>query len=276
MSNDYRLSYGTHATPEHGRCAMEWVSYLAGEPHGDHPACVSPVVRAFCTTLNDSLEDEPRQRLRPYLARTIGTGGDGFDETRSWLAMDWLTRTYVPRWLVVAGLNESADHIAGLGPLLDGGKLQPALDALAAARRQTRATWTATLGTPRAWAPWAAGRAAAREAAWSSAGAAAWAAARVAAGDIAGDRIRATAREIAGDSAATVARGVRSGTGRAAVRTAVMTALGPTLEELRTSALGLLDRMLPTVPLALPVVEDAELVCGIWSADIAGRDLARR
>ena len=65
MVTDYRLSYGTHASPDEGRCAMEWVSLLAGEPHSDEPACVSPVLRAFCTTLNDSLEDEPRQRLRP-------------------------------------------------------------------------------------------------------------------------------------------------------------------------------------------------------------------
>ena len=66
MSTDYTLAYGTHATPADGRCAMEWVSYLAGEPHSDDPACVSPVLRAFCMTLNDSLEDAPRQRLRPY------------------------------------------------------------------------------------------------------------------------------------------------------------------------------------------------------------------
>ena len=76
MSSDYTLAYGTHATPDEGRCAMEWVSYIAGEPHSDEPACVSPAVRAFCTTFNDSLEDGPRQRLRPYLARTIGTASD--------------------------------------------------------------------------------------------------------------------------------------------------------------------------------------------------------
>src|ERR1700683_5091819 len=79
VSLDYTLANGTHSTPDDGRCAMEWVSYLAGEPHGDEPACVSPVLRAFCTTLNDRLEDGPRQRLRPYLARTIGTVDDGLD-----------------------------------------------------------------------------------------------------------------------------------------------------------------------------------------------------
>ena len=43
MSNDYALAYGTHASPLDGRCAMEWVSYLAGEAHSDEPTCVSPV-----------------------------------------------------------------------------------------------------------------------------------------------------------------------------------------------------------------------------------------
>lgn len=77
MTQDYTLAYGTHATPEQGRCAREWVSHLAGEPHSDEPACVSPALRALCIMLNDGLADVPRQRLRPCLARTIGTAGDG-------------------------------------------------------------------------------------------------------------------------------------------------------------------------------------------------------
>ena len=99
MSADYTLDYGTHRSPEDGRCAMEWVSHLAGEPHSDQPTCVSPVVRAFCIALNDGLETVPRQRLRPYLTRTIGTAGDGLDEQRAWMAMDWLIRTYTATWL---------------------------------------------------------------------------------------------------------------------------------------------------------------------------------
>jgi hypothetical protein len=262
MGTDYRLAYGTHATPEDGRCAMEWVSYLAGEPHSDEPACVSPVLRAFCTTLNDSLEDGPRQRLRPYLARTIGTADDGLDEARSWMAMDWLIRTYAPRWLAVAGLTGSAQRLATLPAVLDVSGLQTALAALGLARRDTRAAWSAALGAARAaaWAPWAAGRAAAREAAWGSAAAAAWAAARVAVGDIAGDRARATAREIAGDAAATVGREARAGAGRADARDAVRAALAPTLEELQRSAFVLLDRMLPTAAIGATVVDDADQV----------------
>ncbi len=251
MSTDYTLAYGTHATPEEGRCAMEWVSFLAGEPHGDDPACVSPVLRAYCTTLNDSLDDAPRQLLRPYLARTIGTSTDGLDEQRSWMAMDWLIRTYAPAWLAVADLRGAARGLADLPPVLDASVLPGALAALRDARRQTRASWSSALGPARAAvrSPWAAGRAAARQAAWSSAGAAVWAAARVAVGDLAGDRARAIVREIAGDCAATVARAARLGAERAAARDAVRSALAPTLLELEHSAFALLDGMLPTEPL---------------------------
>jgi hypothetical protein len=268
MSTDYMLAYGTHATPDDGRCAMEWVSYLAGEPHGDQPACVSPVLRAFCTTLNDNLEDGPRQRLRPYLVRTIGTADDGLDEARSWMAMDWLVRTYAPRWLTVAGLGESAELLEGLPAIVDVPELEFALVALALARRDTRAAWSAALGVarPAAWTPWAAGRAAAREAAWASAGAPAWAAARLEVGDIAGDRARAAAREIAGDAAARLARTARARAERAAARDAARAALAPTLEGLQRSAFALLDRMLPTVALNPLVADDADRA---WSSDLS-------
>jgi len=260
MSLDYTLAYGTHATPAQGRCAMEWVSYLAGEPHTDQPRCVSPVLRAFCTTLNDSLEDEPRQRLRPYLARTIGTADDGLDEARSWMALDWLVRTYAPTWLSAARLDQAARRLAALPPVVDGSGLQSALVPLAFARRDARAAWSAALGAARAaaWAPWAAGRAAARETAWSSAGAPAWAAARVAVGDITGDRARAGAREIGGDAAATLVRATRAYAGRAAARDAARAALAPIVQQLQQSAFALLDRMLPAVALTLPIAGDAE------------------
>ena len=31
VDSDYRLSAGRHSSPDEGRCAMEWVSYLAGD-----------------------------------------------------------------------------------------------------------------------------------------------------------------------------------------------------------------------------------------------------
>ena len=260
MDSDYTLAYGTHATPNEGRCAMEWVSHLAGEPHSDQPACVSPVLRAYCTSLNDSLDTEPRQLLRPYLARTIGTADDGLDEARSWMALDWLIRRYATAWMAAAGVTGSAGDLADLAPVMDAYDLHGALVTLKAARRDARARWSNALGAarPAAWAPWAAGRAAAREAAWGSAGAAAWAAARVAVGEIAGDRARAMARDIAGDAAATIAHAARSAAGRAEAREAARRALAPTLDALQHSAFALLDQMLPTVTLEAASATEAD------------------
>lgn len=82
MSDQYRLSAGSHEDPADGRCAMEWIAYLAGEPHTDDPKCVDPKLRQVLMGLNDSLDDVNRQRLRPYLARAIGTANDGLHAYR--------------------------------------------------------------------------------------------------------------------------------------------------------------------------------------------------
>ncbi|MGI8713110.1 MAG: hypothetical protein ACR2NR_08010, partial [Solirubrobacteraceae bacterium] len=185
MNSDYTLAYGTHATPDDGRCAMEWVSFLAGEPHGDEPLCVSPVLRALCIALNDGLDDEPRQRLRPYLTRTIGTAGDGLDVPRAWMAMDWLIRVYAPAWLALADLRGDGDALAGLAPVVDERSLREALVVLDGARSRARTARARALQPARRFLP---GRAlrrfrpprpgpmtagpAGREAAWTCAGAA--------------------------------------------------------------------------------------------------------
>jgi hypothetical protein len=254
MSSDYTLSYGTHARPEDGRCAMEWVSHLAGEPHSDEPACVSPVLRAMCIALNDGLEHAPRQRLRPYLARTIGTADDGLDTERGWMAMDWLIRVYTPAWLDAAGLCDTAGGLAGLGEIGDGESLRVALSVLDEARREARAARARMFGVPHptGWAASVAAGLAGREAAWACAGAAAWAAARVSIGDTAGDRARAATRATAGDAAAIAVRHSRLAARHGGAREAARTVLAPTLDVLTDSALALLDRMLPTEVLELP------------------------
>jgi hypothetical protein len=253
MYSDYTLAYGTHATPDEGRCAMEWVSHLAGEPHSDQPRCVSPVLRAVCIALNDGLDDEARQALRPYLSRTIGTAEDGLDPARAWMALDWLIRDYSPCWLEAGSLAEPAAVLRSLEPVLDERSLLHALPRLEAARSEARAA--------RGLGSWSAARSVARELAWSCAGAAAWAGARLAVGDMAGDRARAAARVLASDAAATAAEqalGARAPlAGRTATKAAARGALAPTVEQLRRSVFGLLDRMLPTVSEPCPQVAAA-------------------
>ena len=252
--SDYTLAYGTHASPQDGRCAMEWVSYLAGEPHSDQPICVSPVLRAMCIALNDGLDHEPRQRLRPYLTRTIGTANDGLDTTRGWMAMDWLTRVYTPAWLRLAGLATCAERLQSAAEVTDAASLRPALALLEGARREARVARARAFRTPlpTGWAAALAAGMTGREAAWACAGAAAWAAARIGIGDIAGDRARAAARAAAGDAAAIAGRQAREAARRAGTRAAAQSALEPTLVTLADSAMVLLDRMLPTEQLPLP------------------------
>ena len=256
MTDDYALSYGTHATPQDGRCAMEWVSHLAGEPHSDSPACVSPVLRAMCIALNDGLDHEPRQRLRPYLARTIGTAGDGYDTARGWLAIDWLIRVYTPAWLEPAGLSEAARGLAGLDPITDADRLPAAVERLGDVRAQARSARRRAYGlpSPAGWASAMGAGLTGREAAWSCAGAAAWAAARLSIGDARGDQARAATRTTAGDAAAVAMRRYRAEhrSDRVPARELSRRALAPTLAQLTDSAIGLLHRMLPTEPIELP------------------------
>jgi hypothetical protein len=246
MTQDHTLAHGTHATPQDGRCAMEWVSHLAGEPHSDAPGCVSPVLRAICIALNDGLEDGPRQRLRPYLARTIGTAGDGLDPARSWQALDWLIRSYTPTWLALAGLDGSAQTLRRASPVDGSAALGAVLGELARARRAVRTARGRTYGT--AWMSAVSDGRAGRAVSWGCAGAAGWAAARVAIEDPAAERARTLLRSIAGDAAAIAVRRVPQDVvcGPLTPLDAARTALAGTLDALDHSAIGLLEAMLPT------------------------------
>jgi hypothetical protein len=229
---DYTLSKGNHTTPKDGRCAMEWVSYLAGEPHSDKPACVSPLLKSFCISFNDGLPDDKRQLLRPYLARTIGTAGDGLDEQRAWMAADWLIRVYTPTWLAKAGLDDAAERLRALPPVLAVENLSRAMEDLNSGRREADATGAAA---------WAATGAAAWAAAWAATGAATWAAAWAATGAATGDAAVDAAVAAAWDAA--------------------WDALSPTVSELQVSAFDLLDRMLPKELIQIPEVADWQAVC---------------
>ena len=240
------LSRGQHPTPADGICAMEWVSLLAGEAHSDQPACVSPVLRAFCTQLNDGLEHDARQRLRPFLSRTIGTARDDLDEKRAWAAMDWLIRSYVGGWLSAAGLTRAAAPLVALPPIRGRGDIRSAITSLQHARRATRSAWAHRLGwaRPLAFIPLTAQHAATRHAGWSPLGSSAWAAARYAAGNSAGQWACMIAREVAGGAAA-IASGTPAGGRDPAARAAAHRSARRAHQDLELSIFQLLDAMLP-------------------------------
>ncbi len=199
------LKSGAHESLAEGGCVMEFAAWVAGEPHSDHPQCVSPVIGQFLRSWNDALNDEDRQMLVPYAIAAVGTNtGADDEETRAWMCADWLVRTCAPAWLRLAKLHEHAEALANTPEVKDAASAE-------VARQRGDAAWAAAGN---------AARAAARAAAWDAAGNAARAAAWDAALAAARDAARAAARAAAGD------------------------ALRPTVVALQLSALDLLDQMI--------------------------------
>jgi hypothetical protein len=85
-----KLGKGKHSSPEYGACVMELASMLAGEPFSDHPSSVSPAIAAFLRAYNDMLDDERRQDLYEYAARTVGTAiSASVEEVRAGRLVAW-------------------------------------------------------------------------------------------------------------------------------------------------------------------------------------------
>ena len=166
-THEYALSRGRHVSPDRGRCAMEWVAELTGQPHTDRPAATSAVAAAYVRHFNDVLADGPRQRLRPYLARMIATADDGLDELRAWSCALRLARECLPVAFEAAAIDLDDLRMARTA----------AADARSAAREHARADrlageWSLRRERVRAAAR-AAGRAAALDAARAALAAAA-------------------------------------------------------------------------------------------------------
>jgi hypothetical protein len=167
---------------------MEAVAWAAGEPHSDHPVCADPVIAAALRSLNDSLGDDDRQVLKPYIFRVIGTKGSGaLSLRRSWMAIDWVVREYTPAWMELAKLTDDANALRAL-PEITQLTATDALPTIRSAQKRAdaarAAAWDAAWDAARDAAGAAAG-AAAWDAASAAASAAAWAAAGAAAGDAA-------------------------------------------------------------------------------------------
>jgi len=187
--HDKPLDFG--APPE--ACLFEATAWLVGDDWTDRPRCVSPVLGDFGRSLNDRLDDGLRQRLLPFAEWVVNTAGDGLDETRGYMALDWLIRTYTPAWLDLANLSEEAAALRSLRRIVD----------LAAAKA---AGPVVRVGREKAAVAWDAARYAAGDAALDAAGDAAGDAARYAAWDAALDAAGDAARYAAGDAALDAAR----------------------------------------------------------------------
>jgi hypothetical protein len=232
------LAKGAHNDRSDGLCLLEAVAWWAGETHTDQPACVSPILGAYGRAINDLLPHDKRQQLRQLIPLLPGTAADGLDETRSYAALDWLIRTWIPTWLDLAALKNDATALRRLHPITD-------LSAARSARPVVQQASQNAAGRPAAWAT-------AGDAAWATAGDAAWAAAWAAAGDVAGDAAWAAAGDAAWaaagdaawDAAWAAAWDAAWTAARDAGRDAGWGALAPTVAILQDSAIVLYQTMI--------------------------------
>lgn len=183
MNYDYDAYYmtdlkrGAHDTRDQGLCLMELTALFAGERHTDNPVCVSPVLAVMGRELNDVLPDALRQELKPLVPSLPGTAGDGLDVARSYMALDWLIRTWLPAWLdLVPATQEDARKLRELDRIVD---VSTAERAGPVVRETQGSAWLAAESA----APLAA-VSAARSAAWLAARSAAESAASVAESDM--------------------------------------------------------------------------------------------
>jgi hypothetical protein len=239
-----RLRSGGHRSPEDGMCVMEAVAYVAGEPHSDHPECACPIISAFLRRWNDDLDDEGRQKLKPYIRKLVGTRSTkAIEQKRGLLVADWLLRVHTPAWLDLAGLKEQGDKIRALPELGSWNALGDFRPALAEAKGKAAAAGAAAWDAAWAAAGDAAG-AAAGAAAGDAAGAAAWDAAGDAAGAAAGAAAWAAAGAAAWDAAGAAAWAAAGDAAWGAARGAAKKKLEPTKISLQASAFVLLDKLI--------------------------------
>lgn len=234
------ISHGSHPNRGDELCVMEAVAYVAGEPHGDHPACACPVITKFLINWNDDLPtDADRERLlKPLVPLLVGTKSTPeVEKRRSDLAADWLIRECAPAWLELAGLKVHAEAL----------RMNPTLENCQAAQRASAVAVAAARAAASA-AGWAASRATAR----GAASAAGWSASRAVsdpAMDAASDAAWAAAKT------AWTAMAAASDVAWAVAKTAAWTAAGPyawvagpalapTVEKLQLSAVELVKRMI--------------------------------
>ncbi len=82
LNNIFKLPKLKHGVGdlEHGLCLMQMVSWFSGEDVlykneqsyiSDHPKCASPYLATVGICLNDSADDEQRQRLWPFVWKLI-------------------------------------------------------------------------------------------------------------------------------------------------------------------------------------------------------------
>ncbi|HEY1387859.1 MAG TPA: hypothetical protein VGF38_04885 [Ktedonobacterales bacterium] len=257
------LSEGRHARGAQPPAMniMEAHTVRRGQAWSDAPADVSPVVRLFCLTWQDTPDVPDGSAIRAELLRRELVGQ--FDDTRAsilrerhraLMTLDWLIRTYTVAWLRLApapALVAQAARLASVPPLMQFGSDLGAIEEVVYDARDAAYDTEAydAPGVVDRQAAWTAEKAAVR----SAVDEVVWTAERTAAGKAAaraaGERAEAAANAsleaswIAAVYVARAATRIAAGPEPTAAEAAARAALQPTVKRLQASAWALLDRL---------------------------------
>ncbi|MCK5945532.1 MAG: hypothetical protein KAI24_26315 [Planctomycetes bacterium] len=119
LIEQYPLQRGSHPSRDDGMCAMEMVAWLAGEAHSDEPQCACPVLAAMVRACNDVMSDEARnQHLRPLVPQLVHSRRTAaVERARGLIAIDFMVRGLLPRWLERRGRRDDAQVLRQLAPI---------------------------------------------------------------------------------------------------------------------------------------------------------------
>jgi hypothetical protein len=89
---------------------MEAVALFNGEAHSDKPQCASPVLTRFGIRLNDSFDEEYRQKLKAFIPKLVGSRNAALEERRVYFLVDRAVRLFAPM-----ALRSAADALEARG-----------------------------------------------------------------------------------------------------------------------------------------------------------------
>ncbi len=94
-------------------CVMSLVALLAGERHTDRPKAACQVIATFAIKVNDGIDCDARQALKPFAPRIVGTR-DGLTRRRAWILVNSILGEVLPHRAQDAGHSVSATLIEKL------------------------------------------------------------------------------------------------------------------------------------------------------------------
>lgn len=98
---------------ENELCVMSLVALLAGEQHTDRPNVACPVIATFAIKVNDGIDCDARQTLKPFAPRIIGTR-DNLARARARLLANSILSEVLPRQAADAGHRVPESLVAQL------------------------------------------------------------------------------------------------------------------------------------------------------------------